>query len=471
MINSMPYQIDAYQHNDLLKNSEWKCEDKPSYKIYYSGSHINSDFIKIYVPNHPYRDDKGKTKAVIYMHGFALCMPQFYEQHLEELVEKGYYVFFPGFQKSDYPNNPDENEKITDTSQKELVNWSGVLDFIKETFKHLFKGRIISVLRRIIVATIRIRLFLAISIIIALISITYYFVDRKYGKHLIKLIRAVRYSLFQSPLEWMNNAVTTTKEAWEMLCNRDTELNRGETDFYLFGHSLGGLLALSWISHIKDNPELKSIFYPQQIIVADPAPNTTLGIPKTVTLILQLFNSRLTRGAIDIKKTGLDIDVPVAILHGDDDKLVKAANWENPGLFNKKSNFEYIASECKKIYFSLSDRSQNLFAFHNQAVTNTSYFSDALFKNFGGVKHQANAYNYEYIWSGLNLVIANQIEASELLDKFPLKTIKVVDKLPKTPLNIKLILIASLALIGIAGLGYFLWNQAVMGNNNSFPIS
>lgn len=463
MVKSIPPKIDIPLDNYLLKNNDWECEEKLNYKVYQSGSHIKSNFIQVYVPNRPYRDEKGKTKAVIYMHGFALCMPKFYEQHLEELVEKGYYVLFPGFQKNNYPDNLDSNEKISDKKQTELVNWSEVTKFIRDTSKHVSKGRVRTVLRRIIVAAFKIRLFLAISLIIGLISLTSYFVGHRYGKHLIKLIRTVRYSLFQSPLTWIENAVTTTDDAWQMLCKKDSQLAETNTDFYLFGHSLGGLLALSWISYLKkENIQLYKKFYPQQIIVADPAPNTISGIPKTVTFVLQLLNSRLIRRAIDIKKTGVDIDVPVAILHGDDDKLVKAAAWNKPGLFSKKSNFDYIASADKKIYFSLSDKQEDLFAFHNQAVTDTTYFKDALFRKFGGVKHQANAYNHEYIWSGLNLVIENQVKASELLDKFPLKTIKVVDKLPKKALNIKLVLIAVLSMMGLVGLGYFFWSRGII---------
>ena len=351
MVKSMPPKIDIPLDNYLLKNNYWKCQEKANYKVYQSGSHINSNFIQVYAPNRPYRDEKGKTKAVIYMHGFALCMPKFYEQHLEELVEKGYYVLFPGFQKSDYPDNPDSDENISNKKQTELVNWSEISKFIRETSKHISKGRVRKVLRKIIVAAFKIRLFLAISLIIGLISLTYYFIDHRYGKHLIKLIRTVRYSLFQSPLQWMKNAMTTTDNAWQMLCQNDSQLAAAETDFYLFGHSLGGLLALSWISYLKQEntqvrteltSKIKSKFYPQQIIVADPAPSTLLGIPKTVTLVLQLLNSRLTRGAINIRTTGHDIDVPVGILHGNDDKLVKPAVWVKPGLFRKESNFDFI---------------------------------------------------------------------------------------------------------------------------------
>lgn len=446
-------QDNASQHKHIAENSEWKCHEEIDYKVYFSGSYIDSNFIKLYVPNNPYRDKQGKTKAVIYLHGFALCMPKFYEQHLSELVKKGYYVIFPGFQKSDYPENPDSNEDISDKERVKLVDWSEVKKFVRETWQHIAQGRVKSVLEKIAVAAIKLRYFLAIFLIIRLISLTYYFVDRQYGKHLIKLIRTVRYSLFQSPLEWIDNAITTTDNAWQMLCSQDPKLAKS-TEFYLFGHSLGGLLALSWIYYLKDKPELQAKFYPRQIIVADPAPNTVLGIPNIVVLVLKLFNSRLTRGEIDIKKTGVDLDVPVAILHGEGDKLVKAKFWYKPGLFNKKSNFDYIATADKKLYFSLSDKSQHLLAFHNQAVTDTNYYSDALFQHFGGVKHEANAYNYEYIWAGLNLVIENQIKASELLENFPLKTIKVATELPSKSFSVKLILITLLILIALFGLIY-----------------
>ena len=462
MVESISKEINPDKHEYLLEGLEWKYQQETDYKVYYSGSHINSDFIQVYVPNHPYRDQNGHTKAVIYLHGFALCMPKFYEQHLQELVQKGYYVFFPGFQKSNYPENPDSENKQSENDQEKLLDWSATIKFIQKTYKHFSEGNLKSVLRKIIVAAIRVRLVVAIFIIIGLISLTYYFVDHRYGKHLINLIRTVRYSLFQSPSAWIDQAITTTDSAWQMLCQHNPQLTKETTDFYLFGHSLGGLLALSWISYLKNKPELKSQFYPQQIIVADPAPSTILGIPKTVTLVLQLFNSRLIRGAIDIQKTGNDLDVPVAILHGDDDKLVKAKVWDKPGLFKQKSNFDYIGSVDKKIYFSLSDKSHNLFAVHNQAVTDTTYFKDALFEKFGGVKHGANAYNREYIWSALDLVIENQVKASDLLDKFPLKTIKVVDNLPKNSLNIKLVIITVLLLITFSGLGYFLYSQVIV---------
>ncbi len=463
MVKSTPQKTHIIQHDYLIENPEWKCQEKSNYKIYQSGSHSKGNFIQLYVPNNPYRDEKGKTKAVMYLHGFALCMPKFYEQHLEELVQKGYYVFFPGFQKSEYPDDPETDGNKPEDNEKNLVDWSALKDFIKNTYKNISKGRVISFLRRITVAAIRLRFFLAIFVIIGLVYTIYSFIDHRYGRNLIKLIRTVRYSLFDSPSQWINSAMISSELAWNMLCSNNRELEIEEPDVYLFGHSLGGLLALSWVSYLpKDKPEVKSKFYPKQIIVADPAPNTSLGIPKTAMLVLKAFNSPFITGEIDIKKTGLNIDVPVAILHGDNDKLVPAKVWSKPSFITKKSNFDYIASLNKQIYFSLSNKIDYLFAFHNQAVTDTTYFEDNLFKKFGGVKHQPNAYNYEYIWSGLNLVIEKEVKASELLDKFPLKTIKVVDKLPEKAMSIKPIMITILAMIALYGLGYFIWKQAII---------
>ncbi|QXE23292.1 hypothetical protein B6N60_01982 [Richelia sinica FACHB-800] len=89
-------------------NSNWKCCPEKGYKICQSGSHIDGNFIRVFVPDTPYYDEEGKLKLITYLHGFALCKPEFYEAHLEELARKGYYIFFPDFQKSDYP---DELEK------------------------------------------------------------------------------------------------------------------------------------------------------------------------------------------------------------------------------------------------------------------------------------------------------------------------------------------------------------------------
>jgi hypothetical protein len=64
-------------------NFEWQYISKQEgYTIYQSGSHIRGDFIQVFVPDSPYRGEKGKRKLITYLHGFGLCLPKFYEAHL-----------------------------------------------------------------------------------------------------------------------------------------------------------------------------------------------------------------------------------------------------------------------------------------------------------------------------------------------------------------------------------------------------
>ncbi|NEQ65199.1 MAG: hypothetical protein F6K21_06820, partial [Symploca sp. SIO2D2] len=207
-------------------------------------------------------------------------------------------------------------------------------------------------------------------------------------------------------------------------------------------------------------------FLPKQIITADPAPSTEMGIPKIIKPILQLLQIPFVTQALNISKTGASLsDIPVAIMHGADDKIVKPKLWIKPPLFKKTTNFDYIASQHKKIYFSLSNRQNHppLVAFHNQAVTDTGYFSKDLFKNFGGVKETPNAYNCEYIYSGLRLVVEDDVRADELLPKFPLEKIKVTDKLEIKSNLLKIVIISAIVL-ALLSLGYWLWHSGIVLN-------
>ena len=98
------------------KSVDLKCFPKDGYSIFQGGSHAEGNFIRVYVPDsaaqgggHGEPDGTPPLKTLIYLHGFALSMPRFYNKHIEELVNHGYIVFFPDFQVSDYPDTkPDE---------------------------------------------------------------------------------------------------------------------------------------------------------------------------------------------------------------------------------------------------------------------------------------------------------------------------------------------------------------------------
>ncbi|MEP6500022.1 hypothetical protein [Microcoleus vaginatus] len=63
---------------------EWEhIIPKDGYKIYQSGSHIKGNFLQVFAPDAPYRDGEGKLRLITYLHGFALCLPKFYQSHLE----------------------------------------------------------------------------------------------------------------------------------------------------------------------------------------------------------------------------------------------------------------------------------------------------------------------------------------------------------------------------------------------------
>ena len=89
----------------LASSKSWLQVHVPEdqYFVYQCGSHADGTYIRVYVPEAAEKFGK-KLKAILYLHGFALCMPSFYEDHLVELVKQGYIVFFPDFQRSFYPN-------------------------------------------------------------------------------------------------------------------------------------------------------------------------------------------------------------------------------------------------------------------------------------------------------------------------------------------------------------------------------
>ncbi|NET15949.1 MAG: hypothetical protein F6K08_25570 [Okeania sp. SIO1H6] len=412
-------------------------KDEISYTIYQVGSHKNGDFVRIYAPQEPYRKD-GKLKVITYLHGFSLCLPQFYEQHLEYLAEKGLYVFFPDYQKSDYPDFPKDNETLETqkTTRSTLKYWlfnSGALlmklilrrEVNKQELKQLEKEGIWKALRIVL----SILLFIVVVNIISLFN-------RKYTKNLVSMITTVIESLISAPIEWLGFAVDSTKIGWEKLCEHSKEvkkldLSEQEIDFYVFGHSLGGLLALSWPYYLKENPDKKlEKFHPKQIITSDPAPNTLMGIPKIATVILGIFRFPFVTEPLKIKNTGTELKIPTGILHGNNDKIVKPTEWVKPPRSQEKGSFFDIASTEKNIYFSTSNKEKDLIANHNESVTNTTYYGNGFMKNFGGAKDRPNAYNYQYIYPAVLAVVKNDVQANELKDDngFELKDFKVIDE-------------------------------------------
>ncbi|MEH2119987.1 hypothetical protein [Nostoc sp.] len=465
--------------NNTIFNSPqiWPYDQKDGYKIYQSGSHIKANFIRVFVPDNPYKDKQGKLKFIAYLHGFALCMPQFYEAQLEELAKKGYYIFFSDFQKSEYPNYIGEKIQKANIKKPHLSLWvhraltiatNRSSKFNKFQPEDLLTTEEEQTSQEI--HTIRgnldepkqfdyFRTSLAIVAIILIVKLIYTWFNDTYGKNLIHLISTVGFSLAHKPSEWIKDAIALTEQSWQHLCKVNPQFAGQEFDFYVFGHSLGGLLALSWPIYICGETQQK--FFPQQIVTADPAPSTDMGIPRIAIFILKLFRSPFAIAPINISDIGSQLNIPIGIMHGVDDDIVKPQSWVNTSFWQPKSNFDYIASQEKGIYFSLSNKQHQppLVAFHNQAVTDTSYYDDALFKHFGGVKNGPNDYNYQYVWLGLSLVLEEGVSAGGLFPYFPQGTVKVRDYLPEKQSNLKSIVTTILAVLAVSALGYWLFSH------------
>ena len=445
-----------------IENSEYQIfykEEKPpgkrAYTIYQTGSHRDGDFVRIYAPKNPYQED-GRFKVITYLHGFSLCLPQFYEDHLKKLVQEGYYVFFPDFQKSDYPDftksdypdftKADKQETLQEYEKeiKPLSYWLrnfGVF-LIKFIFRAEIKQKKFTRIAKVNANDKNRRLKglqeSSRSLLLVVIIYVLYLFNQKVGKNLVSMISTVVASLTQKPEEWLKFAVETTAIGWEKLCEhnkQELDLSQQEIDFYVFGHSLGGLLALSWpYYYLKPLAKEKyPKFHPKQIITGDPAPNTAGGIPPQILGILKFLGFPFATNELDIDTTGEYLkDIPVGILHGNHDKIVPPREWVEPDSHPKKGSFFAIKSTKKKIYFSLSNQEKDLTANHNQSVTNTTYYGDSFMDNFGGAKAAPNDYNFGYIWSALDAVIKSEVEVDQLKDKhgFCLKYFDVVEDEP-----------------------------------------
>ncbi|MGK7939641.1 MAG: hypothetical protein AB4062_05715 [Crocosphaera sp.] len=435
---TQPSYPDGWEYAEY-DNYQIYWQDKDNYRIYQTGSHRQGDFVRIYAPKTP-KKYEGKIKVITYLHGFSLCLPKFYEKHLEQLVNEGFYVFFPDYQTSDYPDFYAEDITYLEESQKPrstLKYWLfGIAIFLiqlifrrdvrKQEFKKLTEDGILKGLR----------LVLGTILIIVSVNVVYLF-KREFAKNLVSMITTVIESLRSFPREWLAFSVETTITGWNTLCKysqesgQELDLSKQEIDFYVFGHSLGGLLALSWPYYLQENQDkIPEKFQVKQIITGDPATNTALGIPKLALWILGILRFPAATQPLKIEETGKALNLPVGILHGNDDKIVKPTEWVKPPLSQEKGGFFHIASTEKNIYFSQSNRPENLIANHNQSVTNTTYYGDLFMSNFGGAKDGPNAYNLEYIWPALKAVVLNQVSVNQLSNGngFELKDFEVFNE-------------------------------------------
>ncbi|WP_017324428.1 alpha/beta hydrolase [Synechococcus sp. PCC 7336] len=218
---------------------------------------------------------------------------------------------------------------------------------------------------------------------------------------------------------WMGNALSSVQKAYE-----SENLLSQEVDTYLFGHSLGGLFALSWPSYVKHRA-LPQQLLPQQVVVADPIPSSDPLSGKLGDLLEKIIKE------VDIKQTGQDLTMPVGILHGNDDWVIAPQKWLN--------YFEYIASPDKKMYLSFTDAygCPAMYANHEQATDDTSFFPPFLALTVLDGVGVANNLDWRYIWHALDRVLKGDradrltFDMGHWSDGHPVKPIQVY--LPRQP--------------------------------------
>lgn len=193
-----------------------------------------------------------------------------------------------------------------------------------------------------------------------------------------------------SPQKWINSAINSAVNAYEQV-----NLDKPEVETYLFGHSLGGLFALSWNYYAREKVPVNML--PKQIVVADPVPDSESNIPKRIREIIKDVGG--FKDKIDIQTTGDLLKVPVAILHGYEDTIIDKGTW--------KKSFKYIASNQKAMYLSFTDEYgfPAIYANHEQATVDTSFLPESVTEKYLNGSGKEDNLNWRFIWYALDQVV------------------------------------------------------------------
>lgn|GEM_PF-2007232 len=205
--------------------------------------------------------------------------------------------------------------------------------------------------------------------------------------------------LVPSQEKWLKNALASVADAY-------TKAGFGPgvpVDTYVYGHSLGGLFALSWPYYVKQDGYPENMV-PLQVLAADPIPSTSAAsAPGKLGRALKSLTDD-----VDLRVTGIALTMPVAILHGDADWIVPKAQWDTP--------FGYIATQQKRMFLSYTDTHgcAGLFANHEQATDDTSFFPPLLAALMLDGVGAEDTLDWRYLWSALDRVIREDARADQL---------------------------------------------------------
>ncbi len=204
-----------------------------------------------------------------------------------------------------------------------------------------------------------------------------------------------------SPQGWLQSAIRSVNCAYESLGLLASSVNS-----YIFGHSLGGLFALSWPYYAQG--KVPEQLLPQQVLAASPIPASDSHIPPLIRSVVDQMGG--FKDQVQLKTTGKALTVPVAILHGQEDNVVPVSDWHYPFAV-------HIASRTKKFYVSFTDNhgSPSMQANHMQTAVCTDFFSDWMAQLcLGGVGTEGNL-NWRYVWAAVDQVIRQGVQADQLM--------------------------------------------------------
>ena len=300
----------------------------PRYQVKAFGNCASGNYIEIYIPEYPYRQDDDHLVAVIYLHAFALGASHIYRSHLEHLVKQGYYVFFPSYQRG-FCHRPCNLGEA----------FSGIAKAVFEPYPI-------------------------------------------------------------SPQGWIQSAIRSVTAAYKFAGLWDCSVHS-----YLFGHSLGGLFALSWRYYAQG--QVPAQLLPQQVVAASPIPGSDSHIPPWIRTVTQQLGG--FKDQVRIATTGAALTVPVAILHGNGDTVVPVQDWQQPFA-------AHIATTAKAFYLSFTDDhgSPLMQADHMQTAVCTDFFPEGMAQLFLGGVGTENPLNWHYIWSALDQIIRDGVRADRL---------------------------------------------------------
>lgn len=180
-------------------------------------------------------------------------------------------------------------------------------------------------------------------------------------------------------------------------------------DIVLFGHSVGGLFALSW-PFFNGTAQIKAIF------AADPIP-ATASLPSTLLDAARKENARTSSRDLSLFPflahpvracvTGAGLhNIPTAVLVGNSDKFVKISDWQQ--LWPK------LATTDKRLYISQTDTyygiyrcdaQRALIAYHNQSVTNTLLYGPDDLQGLLGGAGLENDLRWRCVWAALDALL------------------------------------------------------------------